>query len=203
MFGSFNIGTDYTFTQSEQQNIVVNKSKLDSSYVGAVDVSKKVEADKKIKKPASDILNDSDVSGANASKHATSTDKTKKASAGPEIKLLGQDHGEDDNSDYLYNSDGKATSVTNSFDALAAAVGGVGGKVTKDQLISYLQSLTSDPSVSAENAQEVTFIKGLIAQFDTISDNVDYITSFADIKEPQDYKTVTKDQVTPPVDIRV
>lgn len=203
MFGSFNIGTDYTFTQSEQQNIVVNKSKLDSSYVGVVGVSKRDEADKKIKKPASDILNDSDVSGANASQQSTSMDKTKKGSSNPEIKLLGQDHGEDDNSDYLYNSDGKATSVTNSFDALAAAVGGVGGKVTKDQLISYLQSLTSDPSVSAENAQEVTFIKGLIAQFDTISNDVDYITSFADVKEPQDYKTVTKDQVTPPVDIRV
>lgn len=174
MFGSFNIGTDYTFTQSEKQNNAVSKSKLNLSYFGDSAVSDKANLEVEVKKAASTF------SGANNHEHV-----------------------ENSESDYLYNSDGKVNSITNSFDALAAAVGGVGGKVTKDQLVNYLHSLTSNPSVSAENVQEVTFIKGLIAQFDTLSGHTGYITSFTDVREPQDYTTVTQEQVTPPIDIRV
>lgn len=175
MFGSSNIGTDYTFTQSDTQNTTASKSKPTPSKLGAGSVSGRDSLEAELKKVASQV---SDANNQSAKS-------------------------EDVANDYMYHSDGKAASITNSFDALAAAVGGVGGRVTKDQLTSYLHSLTSDPKMSAENLQEVTFIKGLIAQFDTLSGHSNYITSFADIKEPQDYKTVTKEQVTPPIDIRV
>ena len=174
MFGSFNIGTDYTFTQSESQNDAVSKIKAISSYSGDSVVSEKSKTENEAQKIAS-----------------ISSDANNQVQDGDNV------------SDYQSASDKKDASITNSFDALAAAVGGVGGKVTKDQLVNYLHSITSNPAVSAENVQEVTFIKGLIAQFDTLSGHSNYITSFVDVNEPQDYKTVTKEQVTPPVDIRV
>lgn len=194
MFGSFNTGTDYTFTQSDPQNKIVNTLKGLSSYFGNVGVSKKSD----VKEKTENI----DSQPTKTPNNADSVDNIKKDSSSPEIKLLG--HGQEEEvNDYLYNSDGKVSSITSSFDALAAAVGGVGGRVTKEQLIAYLQSLTSNPSVSAENITEITFLKGLIAQFDLLSDDSDYITSFAKVKEPQDYKTVTTEQVTLPIDIRV
>lgn len=174
MFGSFNIGTDYTFTQSDNQDKAVSKSKSNSNNFGDSNVTEKPDLKAEVKKVTSEV-----------------SVVNKKPS--------------DDNSegDYKLLSDKTSASVANSFDALAAAVGGVGGKVTKDQLISYLRSLTSDPSVSAENIETVTFIKGLIAQFDTISGDGTYITSLQGADEPQDYTTVTREQVTPPIDIRV
>lgn len=177
MFGSFNIGTDYTFTQSDTQSTTANTSKIDLSNLAAKSVSGRDSLEADLKKAASTFAR------VNSNKSSASSVESE--------------------GDYLYNSDGKAGSITNSFDALAAAVGGVGGKVTKDQLVSYLHSLTSSPKVSAENLQEVTFIKGLIAQFDTLSENGTYITSFVGVNEPQDYTTVTSEQVTPPIDIRV
>lgn len=177
MFGSFNIGTDYTFTQSDTHSTTANKPVFDPNQAGAASVSGRDSLEAQLRMAASKV------SRANKSSN-------KASSAGAEA-------------DYLYNSDGKGGSITNSFDALAAAVGGVGGKVTKDQLETYLHSLTSDIDTTAENFQEVTFIKGLIAQFDTLSENGEYITSFNGVGEPQDYKTVTPEQVTPPVDIRV
>lgn len=203
MFGSFNIGTDYTFTQSEAQNNTVNKSKAISNYVGKSDVPKKSATQENIentKDTETKVPENTDTKDTDSS---NSLVKAKKDTSAPEIKILGQGQGDEDNNDYLYNSDGKVTSVTNSFDALVTAVGGVGGRVTKEQLMSYLQSLTSDPSVSSDNAQEVTFIKSLIAQFDTLSNDTGYITSLDNVKEPQDYTTVTKEQVTSPIDIRV
>lgn len=177
MFGSFNIGTDYTFTQSDTQSTTASNPKVDLSNLGAKSVSGRDSLEADLRKAASTFARVN-----NSKNNASSV-----ASEG----------------DYLYNADGKAGSITNSFDALAAAVGGVGGKVTKDQLVSYLHSITADVATSAENFQEVTFIKGLIAQFDTLSENGNYITSFNGVHEPQDYTTVTSDQVTPPIDIRV
>lgn len=174
MFGSFNIGTDYTFTQSDNQDKAVSKSKVDSNNFGDSNVTEKPDLKTEVKKDTSVI---------------------------PVVKNPTKDTSNE--SDYKLLSDKASASITNSFDALAAAVGGVGGRVTKDQLVSYLHSLTSDPSTSAENIQEITFLKGLIAQFDTISGSSGYITSLEGMSEPQDYKTVTKEQVTPPIDIRV
>lgn len=174
MFGSFNIGTDYTFTQSDKQDKAVSKSKSDSNNFGDSVVTERPDSKTEVAQNASAVA------------------VTKKQA--PEKKSEG---------DYKLLSEKTSDSITNSFDALAAAVGGVGGKVTKDQLINYLHSLTADPSVSAENIETVTFIKGLIAQFDTLSGDGEYITSLIGAKEPQDYTTVTPEQVTPPIDIRV
>lgn len=195
MFGSINTGTDYTFTQAEAKTNTVNKSKALSSYFESRGVSNKSTTEKEIKHSDAKAPKSPDTGDYNA------LHKTKDNSDVPELKFLGQ--GDEEGNDYLYNSDGKAASITNSFDALAAAVGGVGGKVTKEQLASYLHSLTSDPAISAENAQEVAFVKSLIAQFDTLSNGTDYITSLSNVKEPQDYTTVTKEQVTLPIDIRI
>lgn len=200
MFGSFNIGTDYTFTQSEAQNNTVNKSKAISSYVEKIGVPKKSETQENTENIETKAPEKNDVKDTGDS---NSGEKIKNDSSAPEIKILGQGQDEEDNTDYLYNSDNKVSTVTNSFDALVVAVGGISGKVTKEQLVSYLQTLTSNPSVGAENAQEITFIKSLIAQFDTLSNSTQYITSFDNMPDPQDYKTVTSEQVTPPIDIRI
>lgn len=177
MFGSSNIGTDYTFTQSDTPSTAVNKPTFNPSQVGTASVSDGDSLKVELKKAASSF--------SRANKSSNNVSNT------------------DSEGDYLYHSNGKTGSVTNSFDALAAAVGGIGGKVTKDQLVSYLSSLTSDIATTAENFQEVTFIKGLIAQFDILSGDGNYITSFSGVGEPQDYTTVTQEQVTPPIDIRI
>lgn len=93
--------------------------------------------------------------------------------------------------------------IPTSFAELAAMIGGAGGKVTKDQLNSYLKSLTSGTSGQMANAAELTIVKNLIAQFDDLSGGAGFIKSSADLSEAQDYETVTVEQVTPPVDIRV
>lgn len=95
------------------------------------------------------------------------------------------------------------TTVITSFDTLAAAVGASGNKVTKDQLLSYLESLTSNISSNSSDYTQIAFIKNLIAKFDTLSGDGKYITSLDGINEPQDYETITKEQVTPPIDIRI
>lgn len=110
---------------------------------------------------------------------------------------------DDDSNDEVY-SGGQAPLITNSFDTLAAAVGAIGGKISKEQLVMFLQSLVSvnNPDY-ATSQEEIALVKNLIAQFDTLSNGSSYITSLAGVKEPQDYSTVTKAQVTPPIDLRV
>lgn len=94
-------------------------------------------------------------------------------------------------------------SVMSSFGALAAAVGANGRGVTKNDLITYLQKMTSHSASKTNNTEIIAFLKNLIAQFDSLSGGSEYLTSFTGIKEPQDYSTVTTEQVTPPIDIRV
>lgn len=91
-------------------------------------------------------------------------------------------------------------SIMNSYGALAAAVGANSRGVTKMDLINYLQKLSSG---EAENPEVIAFLKNLIAQFDTLSGGNEYLTSLSGVKEPQDYSTVTREQVTPPVDLRI
>lgn len=97
---------------------------------------------------------------------------------------------------------GKVSSIMTSFDALAAEIGAVNNKISKEQLDSYLKSLQSEES-GTDVTQAIAFVKNLIARFDSLSGGADYITSYVGIKEPQDYKTVTQEQVTFPIDIRV
>lgn len=108
---------------------------------------------------------------------------------------------QNDGSEFEY-AHGNSTVIT-SFDTLAAAVGASGNKVTKDQLMSYLESLTADISSNSSDYTQISFIKNLIAKFDTLSDGGKYITSLDGVNEPQDYETVTPEQVTPPIDIRI
>lgn len=94
-------------------------------------------------------------------------------------------------------------SIMNSYGALAAAVGANTRGVTKMDLMAYLQRVSSDSDTTSNNAEVIAFLKNLIAQFDTLSGGGDYLTSLTGIKEPQDYSTVTQEQVTPPIDLRV
>lgn len=115
----------------------------------------------------------------------------------------GSSNGADDDNAFEYGK-GNST-LSNSFDSLVVAVGAVGGKITKEQLIGYLRQLTSrtGDSKSPDSSQEIALVKNLIAQFDTLSGGADYITSLNGINDAQDYKTVTVDQVTPPIDLKI
>lgn len=90
--------------------------------------------------------------------------------------------------------------IPTTFEELSAIVGG-GAKVTKDQLKDYLRSLTSGESTAS--AADIAIVKNLIAQFSEASGGTGYITSLKGLKEAQDYTTITADQVTSPVDVRV
>lgn len=89
-------------------------------------------------------------------------------------------HTEDDNSNeeeqYTYPPQ-KDSSVGNSFQSLSVAVGSINGKITKQQLIGYLQSLIVKSLQGDGNMDEVKFLRGVLTQFDTISHGEDYITS--------------------------
>lgn len=93
--------------------------------------------------------------------------------------------------------------IASSFDILAAEIGAVGGRITKEQLAAYYQSLMTNFTSGQDNTQAIIFVKNLLAKFDTLSDGQNYITSLEGINEPQDYKTVTKEQVTPPIDLKI
>lgn len=94
-------------------------------------------------------------------------------------------------------------SILSSYGALAAAVGANTKGVTKMDLMAYLQRISSDSDGISNNTEVVAFLKNLIAQFDTLAGGGEYLTSLTGIKEPQDYSTVTKEQVTSPIDLRV
>lgn len=104
----------------------------------------------------------------------------------------------DDEEETYYSQD--TSYIPTSFAELSAMVGG-GAKVTKDQLNDYLRSLTGVQSTAT--AADITIVKNLIAQFDDLSGGTGYITSFKGAKDIQDHTTVTKDQVTSPIDVRV
>lgn len=110
---------------------------------------------------------------------------------------------EENTNDYKLSTDGSSSSSINSFESLTAAMGINSDKITKTQLLAFLQKLSSSASKDDDNNQEIAFIKRIIANFDTLSTDGEYITSLNKVNEPQDYKTVTQEQVTPPVDIRI
>lgn len=99
--------------------------------------------------------------------------------------------------------DGKAAPTLSSFDTLAAEIGAVGNKISKEQLIEYLNSLKAEGAKEANYNEQIAFVKNLIAKFDTIAKGQDYITSLTGLNDAQDYTTVTLEQVTPPFDLRI
>jgi len=133
-------------------------------------------------------------------KHDVETKLAHVKSQEPALRLLGN---ASDEADLNFNYDGEAAPVPNSFDSLAIAVGAVNSKISKDQLMAYLQALKSSDEKVAVSNDEIAFIKNVIAKFDTISCDGKYITSLDGIKEPQDPETVTAEQLEFPIDLRV
>lgn len=118
-----------------------------------------------------------------------------------ETENIGNKKNNEDVEQYYYHRN--PSDITNSFDVLAAEIGAVGGKITKEQLAAYYQNLMTSFKSGEDNTQAIIFVKNLIAKFDTLSNGADYITSLVGMDEPQDYSTVTKEQVTPPIDLRI
>lgn len=75
----------------------------------------------------------------------------------------------------------KDSNISDSFDSLAAAVGSLNGKISKQQLIGYLQGLIVKSLQGDGDMSEVNFLRGILTQFDTISHGKDYITSLSGI----------------------
>lgn len=111
--------------------------------------------------------------------------------------------------DYKLSYDGEASSIMNSFESLAAAMGVSDNKITKSQLLAYLETLSAESSTidsvadKTQKSKEIAFVKGLIARFDTLSNGGDYITSLNQVNEPQDYETVTQQQLQSPIEILI
>lgn len=204
MFGTGNISPDYTFTQSETRFFKTQSAKAISNYFGNSGVSKNDDENKTTDEDSpiaeKKDLDKLDQTDPLEKKHAEKIKAGKKKDE--TIHLLGQKEDDEDSNDELFHTGDDTITITNSFDSLAVAVGAVGGKISKQQLLAYLQSLTSSAG-KGPKSEAVAFVKNLIAQFDSLSGGSDYITSLTGIKEAQDYTTITKDQVTPPIDIRV
>lgn len=139
------------------------------------------------------------VNNSNLKKHDVESKLANAKSQEPVLKLLGTGSN-DSESDFSY--DGQA-SIMSSFDSLASAVGAINDKISKEQLLAYLQTLKSGTSGAVASNEEIAFVKNLIAKFDTIADGGKYITSLSGIKDPQDPTTVTQEQLEFPIDIRV
>lgn len=196
MFGTDKISPDYTFTQSEDRFLKTSLSNALSNHFGSGFVSKSNEVE--------DLTDKSKYNPSIKSKDSEKTKGKDKLDESDEtqgeiVDIFSEEEDNDDSLGILY---GGVSSITTSFDALAAAVGASDDRVTKSQLMALLQSLSSDAG-NGDKANEIAFVKNLIAKFDTLSGDADYITSFNGVNDPQDYTTVTKEQVTPPVDLRV
>lgn len=185
MFGQMQVSSDYTFTQSENLN-TTNTTKSSSSHSGDRAVlklaqSKNSEAAYKTNKKNTSTIDNTDNNSDNQVEGISTQDQSDKE--------------DQENIEIIYGN-----GVPTTVGELAAIVGGRGDKVTKEQLMSYLKSVSSGESA---NVNTITIVKNLIAQFDALSDGSGYIKSFSGIKEPQDHETITKEQVTSPIDIRV
>lgn len=190
------LGSDGTTITKEQVESYVQKHQNDSSDVNSL-VNKLLEKWDSIAKGA-DHIKQSDLNEGLIYLRAKATTTSTTANT-----LLSK-HSKDDNDGDVDSADDIDSSIMDSFANLAAAVGAFGGKITKAQLMSFLEKLeTNSNPLDAKQHQAITFVKNVIAQFDTISNGSDYITSLVNLEEPQDYETVTKQQVTPPVDIKV
>ncbi len=196
MFGSINTDPAYTFTQSENRQATIQTLKLLSNYFGEDGVQQKGQI--------KNFVDDSKKTDSNKTQIASFDEDENELTDSEQVQSPFSDEDDDDeglNPSLSY--DGKTSSITTSFQSLAAAIGSSNERVTKEQLIALLQSLASNGTKDSDAVKEITFVKNLIAKFDVISDGEDYITSFNGINEPQDPSTVTKEQVTFPIDIKV
>lgn len=193
------LGSDGTTITKEQVESYVQKHQNDSNESNDVNylLNKLLEKWDSIAKGA-DHIKQSDLSEGLIYLRAKATTTSTTATTLISKPSKDDSDGGDDSADEV---DG---SIMESFANLAAAVGAFGGKITKEQLMSFLQKLeTNSNPLDAKQHEAITFVKNVIAQFDNISNGANYITSLVNLEEPQDYETVTSQQVTPPVDIKV
>lgn len=195
------LGSDGTTITKEQVESYIQNHKSGSTDPNDVDyvLNKLLEKWDKIAK-GSDHITQSDLNEGLVYLRAKATTTSTTATT----NTLLSKHSSDDHDGDVDVQDGIDSSITDSFANLAAAVGAFGGKITKAQLMAFLQKLESNSdSFDSKQNQAITYVKNIIAQFDTLSNGADYITSLVNLEEPQDYETVTPEQVTPPVDIKV
>ena len=180
MFDSAGISSDYTFTKTDEGSLVNISSSGFSGDLGKVGVAKTYTPP--IPAPSTPLPSSKD-SGAPAHQ---ATNGSAALSEDEELFL-----------------DSAKSYITGSFNALASEVGSTGGKIKENQLIAYLKTLMDTSEQGFDNTEEIAFVKNLIANFSTLSNGAGYITSFNGLKDAQDHRTVTKAQVTPPIDVRV
>lgn len=115
------------------------------------------------------------------------------------------------------------------FSSLSEAVGADSNGISKDELSTYLKKLLSESTSASDTAstttttsttgatnttstnktelgKEIKLIANLVANFDDFSSGNQYITSnslLSAMKAPQDPSTITSDQLTSPIDLRV
>lgn len=196
MFGTTSVSSEYTFTGSQASTISIESAISSySGHSGATKTSSSGHGTAKTSAPQQNVQ-----TGSNSNSVATNSITKEKSADSESVELLINKGGDDDSLEIDYGSDDIST-ITTSFQALAAAVGSTNSKVSKGQLVALLRSLTSQDATA--NADEITFLKTLLATFDTLSNGGDYITSFGGVNDTQDYETVTLEQVTPPIDIRI
>lgn len=179
MFDSVN-KVDYTFTQSEKRLVTNKENTLPKTIGGDTGVAENEQLNNLNKETenttnyltADNNLQKTDNSQAQSQIKKTFGDEEEKEEYGYSIN----DDDDEDEEGFFY--DGKVSTITSSFDSLAAAVGACDDKISKYQLIAYLQALASDAKIGPDYNSEISFVKNLIAKFDTISDGGDYITSF-------------------------
>ncbi len=216
MLGSVNANSEYSFTQIDDSNSSVSRvSDLMSNRIGKIGADKKdpLHPLEKNKDENADRLNrKKDDENVVPFEDKTKEDKTKEIAEENEhileelrekkepVDLFSDEEGSV-SLGIAYGSD--LSSLTRSFKSLAASVGSNDDRVTKSQLFSLLQNLSAKGAGNQEFKEEITFVKNLLAKFDTISEGLGYITSFNGVNDIQDYRTVTKEQVTPPIDLRI
>lgn len=191
MFGSVNMMPDYTFTDTDTRLYSLNITKALSSYLG----------ENQVRKNNKESNNETSTLGNKSDDSITKSKNKEKKDEEFDSPLNNNISSSEDEYEYGLNSSA-STSITNSFTSLAAAVGSNSDKISKQQLLALLQSLISSGD-SQEKLKEIAFVKNLIAQFDTLSDGKGYITSLIGVNEPQDHETITKEQVTSPIDLRI
>lgn len=184
MFGQVQVSSDYTFTQSENLN-TANTSKNSSSHAGDKVVFKQAQS----KNSANAYKTDKQTNVNNPNKTDDNNNQVE--------EFTTQNNTDSEEQETIEIGYGNIAPTT--VGELAAIVGGTSGKVTKEELMGYLKSISSGESA---NVNTITIVKNLIAQFDALSDESGYLKSLGS-KEPQDYETITKEQVTSPIDIRV
>jgi hypothetical protein len=187
MIVSTNTGMDVDYSSLGSNNKLLTKEESDNNSL----ISKRKNLENKASRLISDVVREDSYKKADINFKPTTSQNS---------QIINENENENEEDLYFYG-DKDNYSITSSFDALAAAVGSSGGKVTKGQLLAYLQTLMFEDSGS--NSKDISFVKNLIAKFDMLSDGTNYISSFDGINEIQDYLTVTKEQVTSPVDLRV